>query len=114
MWMVDPRLLCVLHLNGEHRETHSLVGMINKKMSMSGTKYITTGLVEVHSIRRRHDDLASEMSRRGYNHKSPLAEFVPWHEGCVNSEKNLIELRTRCLNCRKIQEESGIISNANV
>lgn len=73
MWMVDPKLQCRQHLLGEARECHALVGMINHGKRLSGTKYITTGLVEVHNIRARHDELAEEMTRRGYHHKSPNA-----------------------------------------
>jgi len=104
--MVDPRLECFRHLNAEHRECHTLVGTILHGKRLSGTKYITTGLVEVHNIRIRHDELAQEMARRSYNHKSPLPEFKSWHEGHVDSEANLIELARRCPECRKRIEES--------
>ena len=44
-----------------------------------------------------------EMTRRGYNHKSPLPDADLWTEGHVDSAKNLIELRTRCPECAKLQ-----------
>lgn len=99
MWMIDPRLLCRQHLLGEAREMHTLVGTILHGKKLSGTKYITTGLVEVHNIKSRHDELSIEMLRRGYNHKSPLPEFKSWTEGCVDPEANLIELTKRCPEC---------------
>lgn len=103
MWMVDPKLECVRHLNAEHRECHALIGIILHKKPLSGTKYITTGLVEVHNIKQRHNELVLEMTRRGYNHKSPLPDAELWTEGQVDSAQNLIELRTRCPECAKLQ-----------
>lgn len=105
-WKVDPRLLCRKHILGEHVECHMFVGTILHNKPLSGTRYIRDGLVEVHSIKSRHEELVSEMVRRGYNHKSPLPEFKSWHEGHVDSEANLIELARRCPECRKRIENS--------
>jgi hypothetical protein len=99
--MVDPKLMCRVHILGEARECHALVGTILHGKRLSGTKYITTGLVEVHNIRKRHDELAQEMARRGYHHKSPLPDVELWTEGHVDSCANLVELARRCPECRK-------------
>lgn len=99
MWNVDPRFLCQRHIGGEHVECHMMVGCINKNMSMKG--YIVKGLTEIHNIRSRHDELATEMTRRGYNHKSPLPEFKSWTEGNVNTLENIEELKRRCPECKK-------------
>lgn len=109
MWMVDPKVLCRQHLLGEAREMHTLAGIILHNKRLSGTKYITTGLVEVHNIKKRHDELAKEMTSRGYCHKSPLPEVQLWTEGHVDSNANLIELRRRCPECEKRQKNFGII-----
>ena len=53
--------MCRQHLLGEAREMHTLAGTILHGKRLSGTKYITTGLVEVHNIQKRHDDLAIDM-----------------------------------------------------
>ena len=97
--MVNPSLLCSRHLGGEHVECHMFVGTINKNMCIEG--YLKKGLVEVHSIKSRHDELAIEMTRRGYNHKSPLPEFKSWTEGNIDIEGNLKELTSRCPECKK-------------
>lgn len=104
MWNVDPKLLCRKHLLGEHLETHYFIGTIRKGKSIKG--YITNGLVEVHNILRRHDELAEEMKRRGYKHKSPARECNLWECGCVDSEHNIVELHRRCSECRKRIERS--------
>jgi hypothetical protein len=99
-WMVDPKCLCRQHLLGEHNESHSFLGCIKKGTSLKG--YISKGLVEVDKIQKRHDELAEEMIRRGYNHKSPLdCCNLLWEEGCVDSEQNIEELKRRCPECRE-------------
>ncbi len=105
MWNVDPTIMCRNHLLGEHVEMHMFVGSINKKKNLVG--YIHGGLVEIHNIRKRHAELAKEMERRGYNHKSALPEFFSWTEGNVMSGANLIELTRRCPKCRERHKKGG-------
>lgn len=98
MWQVNPKILCRNHLLGEHNELHMFVGTILKGKSLTG--YIKNNLVEVHSIKSRHEELAVEMTRRGYHHQSPLPQFTDYHEGMVDPEKSLAELRLRCKSCK--------------
>ena len=98
MWMVEPDLLCRQHLMGEHVELHMLVGSLNKGKSVKG--FIRDGLIEVQSVRDRHEQLVVEMTRRGYNHKSPLPEFNSFIAGSVNVADNIEELKRRCTHCR--------------
>jgi hypothetical protein len=106
MWNVKTEILCRQHLLGEHQEVHSFIGTIKKGTSLKG--YINKGLVEVHNIKKRHDELAEEMKKRGYNHKTPMEEFEYKEIGYVNSNENLKELYRRCENCR-----NRIINNLN-
>lgn len=99
MWNVDPELLCRQHLLGEHVELHMFVGCITRKKSIAG--YIRDGLVEVHHIARRHQLLADEMRKRGYNHQSPIKAKKLGRAGCVDTEANIRELAKRCPECRK-------------
>lgn len=101
MWNVDPKLLCRKHLLGEHVEIHMLVGSILKGINLSG--YTDTGLVELHTINVRHDQLVTEMKRRKYNHKSPLPKFRAKKLGKVDSRRSLRELAQRCPECKKRQ-----------
>ncbi|HUW56064.1 MAG TPA: pyrimidine dimer DNA glycosylase/endonuclease V [Planctomycetota bacterium] len=106
MWMVDPRGMCDRHLLGEHVEIHMLVGCLRKRKNIRG--YIEKGLVEVRSIRPRHDALVREMRRRHMNHASPLPRRMPFAEkggpfGRVDREASLTELRRRCRRCRQMQ-----------
>lgn len=99
LWMVDPKYLCRQHLLGEHQETHSFVGCIRRGTSLRG--YIEKGLIEVHNLKERHKQLAEEMTKRGYNHHSPLPEFESYCCGTVNKEENTNELKRRCPECQK-------------
>lgn len=99
MWLLDPTKMCRKHLLGEHVELHMLVGAINKKKSITG--FLSNSLVEVHTIRARHEELLQEMNRRGYKHKSELPFFEEYEAGKVNKEENLKDLCNRCPECKK-------------
>ena len=99
MWGINPEILCRQHLLGEHLECHMFVGAILKHKSLKG--YIDKGLVEVHMLKLRHDELVNEMTKRGYTHASPLPDFVSWVEGELNIPKNFDDLTTRCPECNK-------------
>ena len=105
MWGVNPRLLCRKHLLGEHVEMHMFVGTLRAGKSVNG--YTSTGLVNLHKIRERHDELAEEMEERGYDHQSPLPSFpmpVVGDKGFVNEVENLKELARRCKDCAERQK----------
>lgn len=97
MWNIDPSKMCIRHLLGEHVEMHMFVGTINKDKSIKG--YIDKGLVEVHNISNRHNELAFELLKRQAIHKSPLPQFKSYKAGYVDIKKNLRELSRRCVNC---------------
>jgi len=98
MWNINPTMMCRKHLLGEHLECHMFVGAILKGKSING--YINRGLVEVHNIKFRHDELVKEMIKRGYNHKSPLPNFEAWEAGNIDILKNFDDLTMRCPECR--------------
>lgn len=106
--MVHPSLLCNKHLLGEHVEHHMFIGTIRKGISING--YILNGLVEPDQIVARHDVLATEMEKRGMNHKTPIQtedlimmrDYNIKHPTIqrVNADYNLNDLKTRCERCR--------------
>jgi len=99
MWLVDPYKMCSKHLLGEHVETHMMVGAINKNKSIDGL--IKKGLIDTRLIKSRHDELAQEMKKRGYRHESELYYLDKLNIGSVNSHLSEIELKKRCINCRR-------------
>ena len=103
MWLVNPSLLCRNHLLGEHRELHTFIGTIKKGISVQG--YLDYGLLEPSKLNERHEELITEMARRGYSHYSPL-EVIDVRSlgiGKVDPKANLIELAKRCPECRRLQ-----------
>jgi hypothetical protein len=101
MWMVNPTVMCRNHLLGEHAEIHMLVWNIDRGHSVKG--YLDKGLLETHNLYSRHEELARELRRRGYQHNSALD--VKWklakNAGSVDTEKSLEELVRRCAKCRE-------------
>lgn len=99
MWGVNPRKLCTKHLLGEHVEMHMFVGHIKAGKAMG--KFVTNGLVDTSKIKERHDALAEEIARRGFNHDSPLEYQDTLAQGKVSIRDSERELRRRCKNCYK-------------
>lgn len=97
MWNVDCKKLCGNHLLGEHKELHQLIGSLNRGKSIKG--HIEKGQVEVHSIKKRHEQLVKEMLRRGFKHNSLLPRFKEFKAGKINIYLNEKELARRCKNC---------------
>jgi hypothetical protein len=97
MWMVAPLIMCDKHLLGEHVELHMFVGAIRKGTSLRG--YVENGLVEVHNIVHRHDQIAVEMTRRGMSHTSLLPPFNEYTAGSVPVHESLRDLLDRCPDC---------------
>ena len=107
MWMCSPQLLCRKHLLGEHGEIHKHRHNFAKKHKMDGR----IGQVFPTQMQSRHDLLAYEMLRRGYNHNSPYTQpdvtylsdemlgVVPDIRG------NLKDLACRCKECAVLQGE---------
>jgi hypothetical protein len=101
MWMVNPRIMCRQHLLGEHAEIHMFIGAISRGKSVKG--YLEKGLLEVHNLYSRHEELAEEMKRRGYSHRSNVEEKWKSAEklGVIDRKKSLEELVKRCPRCKR-------------
>ena len=100
MWMVNPRIMCRQHLLGEHVEIHMFIGTLDRKKSVKG--YLQKGLLEVHNLYSRHNELVEEMKRRGYRHHSEVEE--KWKTvnmlGFIDRKQSLEDLITRCSKCK--------------
>lgn len=106
-WMVNPALLCRKHLIAENVEAHMFISSIKKGISMAG--YLKNNLLEPLSLVSRHDEIAIEMVKRGYNHNSPVIDFIVTDyitdPKVLNHKVQVIpafrDLITRCTECRK-------------
>jgi hypothetical protein len=120
-WGVNPKFLCRKHLLGNHVELHMAVGCILKYRSLK--KYVIDGLLSICMLRKRHDQIVTEMTLRGMKHKTELLPFEPifvnkyesihhinYYTNNININKNLKELARRCPGCRKrIEKEYRIV-----
>lgn len=103
MWMIDPKLLCRKHLLGEHGEIHKHRHNFVKKHSV--TNRVLQGQIEPKSMKTRHDELAVEILRRGYNHQSPYEmpdiSYLPEYQQTftVNKKDSILDLYSRCTDC---------------
>ena len=106
MWMIPAGMLCRKHLLGEHGELHKHLHNFVKRHNMTGR--IVNNCLEPASYKQRHDQLASEMLRRGMNHQSPLAQpdisYLPaaQQQFKVDLIYNAALLMLRCPDCRKL------------
>lgn len=107
MWMTNPQIMCLHHLLGEHCECHMFLGTLKKRKSMTG--YVRNNCFEPLKLKERHDVLAAELIRRGYNHKSPLdfsldvlsylpAEQIEYKIDCESSFQELVRRCNKCMN----------------
>lgn len=112
MWMIDPKCLCRKHLLGEHGEIHKHRHVFVKGWSIK-CRLGVYPQIEPESMQDRHDALASEMLRRGYNHNScynqpNLNNYTKEERTAkVNVSFSIQDLKNRCQDCLKILIESG-------
>lgn len=103
MWAIDPSQLCREHLVGEHAEMHQIVGTIRNhphgESIVDG--HADAGDVDTSLIQQRHDELVSEMERRGFDHDSPMDYDDDLNAGHVDVEDNRRDLRDRCGACER-------------
>ena len=106
MWGIDPKLLCRNHLLGEHNEIHKHRHNFVKKHSIA-KRIIPVVQIEPENMKKRHDELAEEMTNRGYKHKSPYEQpdlsHLKLNERYAKIDINISisDLIKRCTECEK-------------
>lgn len=115
MWMVDVTKMCRQHLLGEHREIHTMIGTLKRKISIDG--YLD-GLYDISKLVQRHTEVVEEMMKRGYRHLTPLGTDIEiinkWLvknngiTGWVDVKENELELCSRCKRCKELLETKPI------
>ena len=110
MWRINPSLLCIKHLLGNHGELHKHKHNFEKHHSISG-RISPIVLIEPENMQLDHDELVQEMLRRGYNHNSPYLQpdlsYLKDSEryAKVDLDYNIRDLMDRCVECKKRMEE---------
>ena len=117
MWMIDPKLLCMRHLCGEHGELHKHIHNLVKGHSIAG-RLSPVVQIEPKSILARHDELEKELARRrkesGRPYRDPsllctqnqldmmLGQYPDDQVNAkVDTKTSIRDLTERCEDCRK-------------
>jgi len=116
MWMIDPKLLCNVHLLGEHVETHMVRGALAVPEQFASLQGLAAkGFIELTALNRRHAELVIEMAARSMKHNSPM-DLVTLEDvlrfansesgtGFVSPFQSANDLRERCHMCRARMEK---------
>jgi hypothetical protein len=73
VWDVPPEELCRAHLLGEHRELHAIWTILTQgKTGYRHHPETKRWVGKQAALFIRHEELAGEMTRRGYSHRSDL------------------------------------------
>jgi hypothetical protein len=73
IWDIPPSKLCTKHLLGEHRELHAIWNILTQnKSGYSKHPETLRWKGKLAALYLRHEELAKEMLRRKYNHKTEL------------------------------------------
>jgi hypothetical protein len=73
IWDVSPQELCRVHLLGEHRELHAIWTILTQdKTGYRNHPETKRWEGKLAALFIRHEQLAEEMTRRGYRHRSDL------------------------------------------
>lgn len=73
IWDISPTLLCRAHLAAEHRELHGLWNILTLgKMGYSRHPETLRWHGKFAALHKRHEKLVTEMTRRGWTHRTPL------------------------------------------
>jgi len=105
IWDIEPSKLCREHLLGEHRELHAIWSILTKdKRGYSQHPETKRWKGKLAALYKRHQELALEMQKRGYNHNSDLDKSLARggtvQKDYVNSYKEQIEiLRKKKCSC---------------
>ena len=108
MWLVNPKKMCRQHLLGEHSELHMFAGLMRLKKGVAG--FIANNLLEPKSLKKRHYELAREMKRRGYLHRSRLnfsQKRISYLDKTIQNYRmdrklSQKQLLSRCRRCRAL------------
>ena len=106
VWDISPDKLCRPHLLGEHREIHAIWSILTQeKKGYSNHPETLRWKGKLKALYNRHEKIADEMIKRGYNHRSPLDIMLASGDSKQDKYVNSIDeqkkiLRERNCECR--------------
>jgi hypothetical protein len=99
VWDLDPKVLCMTHLSGEHRELHGIWSIIkNNKKGYSKHPETLRWYGKLDALKIRHDKIVTEIKNRNPNskHKTDL----PWVGDCKSQNKLVDSVEDQINNIR--------------
>ncbi len=73
IWDVPPERLCRNHLLGEHSELHGIWSILTKgKKGFAHHPEVVRWRGKLKALYKKHEEIVTEMERRGFRHQSPL------------------------------------------
>lgn len=111
MWLIDPMLMCDQHLLGEHAECHQLREAIRNGRLDVVQGHADAGQIDTAWLQHRHDELAEELERRGFEHDSPMEYEDTLRMGGVEASHNRAVLSDRCGDCQSRIESERLVVN---
>ena len=98
IWDLSPERLCRNHLLGEHRELHALWNILTQeKKGYKNHPETLRWKGKLKALFSRHEALATEMKKRGYNHQSFLNPDLAEGESTQREKIQSIEEQIRLL-----------------
>jgi len=98
IWDLEPKRLCRKHLVAEHGELHSLWSvLVNNKKGFSRHPETLRWKGKLKALFSRHEELAKELKKRGYSHRSPLNTSLAKGKTKQDEYKDSIEEQKRIL-----------------
>jgi len=98
IWDIPPEKLCRQHLLGEHRELHAIWSILTEeKRGYANHPETRRWRGRLKALFIRHDALVAEMTRRGFQHHSPLSETLATGEGVQDQYVDSCEQQIRIL-----------------
>ncbi|NIQ17019.1 MAG: pyrimidine dimer DNA glycosylase [Candidatus Dadabacteria bacterium] len=113
IWDLPISVLCRNHLLGEHRELHVMWSVItNNKKGWSKHPETERWKGKLKALYLRHEEQVKEMTKRGYNHSSPLdkskaigSEIQDVYVDTPKEQIEWIKIKQKISNCKcKIKE----------
>ena len=98
IWDLPPEELCREHLLGEHVEAHAIWSIITKRMKgYSNHPEVLRWKGKLAALYTRHEEIAAEMARRGYVHRSSLDKKLATGSHFQREKVDTVEEQRRLL-----------------
>jgi hypothetical protein len=98
VWDIEPSKLCNNHLLGEHREIHAIWTILTEgKRGYSRHPETLRWVGKLKALYKRHEEVVSEMTKRGFSHMSPLDSNKAIGKGIQDTLLQSIDKQKRIL-----------------